>query len=144
MAGLDRSHSPLPTPHSLLPGAGWGGGAVQNCPKPAPEPRHHVFPVQHLGVVDDGFAAIRAIDVRQPPLKTLSLVNDSREGLKMSKINQPEGLPQFYVKRGASDFDVASDDQHFLMMTFALTNWGGELVMVQNWFEEFRGKVGRE
>ena len=40
-------------------------------------------------------------------------------------------------------YDVMADDQRFLMIRLGGSGYVGDLIMVQNFFEELKAKVGR-
>ena len=50
---------------------------------------------------------------------------------------------QYSLAANAGIYDVSPDDKRFVMVRAATGGQGTELVVVQNWFEELKGRVGR-
>lgn len=55
--------------------------------------------------------------------------------------SEPEALFSFAPYR-TDDFDTTADGR-FVMIRLRGEAWAGELVVVENWFEELKGMVGR-
>ena len=73
----------------------------------------------------------------------------SREVLPGTTFNTGEQRPLFsldgYVNyRHRQSYDVTADDQRFLMIRFRDRGSASELVLVENFFEELKAKVGNE
>ena len=49
---------------------------------------------------------------------------------------------QYSLAANAGIYDVSPDDKRFVMVRAATGGQGTELVVVQNWFEELKGRVG--
>jgi serine/threonine-protein kinase len=61
-------------------------------------------------------------------------------------VGQPRVLfaaGQYVLTGNAGAYDVSPDDRRFVFVRAATGGGGTELVVVQNWFEELRGRVGR-
>ena len=61
-------------------------------------------------------------------------------------VGQPRVLfpaAQYVLTGNAGVYDVSPDDKRFLLVRGATGGVGTELVVVQNWFEELKGRVGR-
>ena len=61
-------------------------------------------------------------------------------------VGQPRVLfpaSQYVVETNAGAYDVSSDDKRFVFVRTATGGTGTELVVVQNWFQELRERVGR-
>jgi Tol biopolymer transport system component len=61
-------------------------------------------------------------------------------------VGQPRVLfaaAQYVLDTNAGAYDVSPDDKRFVFVRTATGGMGTELVVVQNWFQELRGRVGR-
>ncbi|MGH3373189.1 MAG: protein kinase domain-containing protein, partial [Actinoallomurus sp.] len=61
-------------------------------------------------------------------------------------VGQPRVLfpaAQYVLETNAGAYDVSPDDKRFVLVRAATGGTGTELVVVQNWFEELRGRVGK-
>ena len=48
---------------------------------------------------------------------------------------------EYRLENNHRAYDVTADDQRFLMIRLG-TEYAGDLILVQNWFEELKAKVG--
>ena len=48
----------------------------------------------------------------------------------------------YYLSTNYADYDVTPDDQRFVMIRSRTVDDAGELIVVENFFEELKAKVG--